>query len=120
MCPANPLWYSPAPAKPAMVPDWLTPRRDSTGPAGETAVRLHIGRLSLDGFSLEPGQERRVRASLEKELGRLLTEEALPDRLRSGGAVPYLPGGALNIAGWKDPADLGRQIARALMKGLQR
>jgi hypothetical protein len=120
MRPVDPPRFSPASAPAAMAPAWLSPRRDSAGPAGETAVRLHIGRLSLDGFSLEPGQERRVRASLEKELGRLLTEEALPDRLRSGGAVPYLPGGALNIAGWKDPADLGRQIARALMKGLLR
>jgi hypothetical protein len=83
-------------------------------------VRVQIDRLALDGFRLDPGQEHRVRASLTTELGRLLAGGALPDRLQAGGAVPYLPGGPLHITSWTDPTDLGRQIAQALYRGLQR
>jgi hypothetical protein len=86
--------------------------------SGRTEVRVQIDRLALDGFRLLPGEEQLVRTSMQAELGRLLDEEMLPNRLRSGGAMPLLPGGALRIASWKDPADLGRQIARALYGGL--
>jgi hypothetical protein len=84
------------------------------------SVSVSISYLSLDGFSLHPGQERQVRVAIEKELGRLLAMDKLPGRLYRGGAVPILSGKALEISSWKDPADLGRQIASALYGGLQR
>lgn len=79
-------------------------------------LRVHIERLSLDGFELDGIGERAVRRSLQQELSRLLSN-TLPDRVQRGGAVRDL-GGSLAIASWADPEDLGRQIAGALYQGL--
>lgn len=86
----------------------------------DTVVHVRIERLSLEGFRLDAGGERAVRGAVRDELGRLLSAEALPARLRSGGAAPELGPERLSIPSWSDPADLGRQIARALYRGLGR
>ena len=89
-------------------------------PVAGTTVRVQIDRLALEGFNLEPGQQRVLVSTLQDELGRLLSNQTLPHRFRSGGATPHLPGGVLHISASKDPAGLGREIALALYGGLQR
>jgi hypothetical protein len=89
-----------------------------TAPAASN-LRIQVGRLTLDGFNLPAGGEQLVQAAFETELARLFSEQPLPALLRSGGARRDLPGGALSISNWMDPADLGRQIARTLYKGMQ-
>jgi hypothetical protein len=80
---------------------------------------VRIDRLQLNGFAIEPGQQHVVRASMETELGRLLTND-LPERLRHDEASPRLPGSTLRMAASSDPTELGRRIARALHQGMQR
>ena len=104
-----------APSKdiaPAFAP--ITPAVQSS------SIRVQIDRLSLDGFNLPPGGDKLVQVAFETELSRLFSAEELPTLLRSGGARRELPGGALSISSWKDPADLGRQIAHALYEGMAR
>jgi hypothetical protein len=83
----------------------------------ETTLRVNIDRLVLDGVPLERRAERALRASLEVELSSLLAAGPPPERTRVGGAEPSLP--ALQIPACEDPVALGRDIARALYRGLQ-
>jgi hypothetical protein len=82
-----------------------------------TNVRVSIGRLGLDGFSLSPGDARVVRRSVESELGRLLSENDLPPRLAESGARPRLSRRPLELGAWRDPRDLGTQVAHTLFTG---
>ena len=91
------------------------------GPASQSStVHVQVGRMILDGFNLPSGGDRLVKVAFEQEMARLFAAEEIPTLLRSGGARRELPGGALSISAWQDPADLGRQIARALYEGMQR
>lgn len=85
-----------------------------------SSIHVQVGRLSLDGFNLPPGEDRLVRVAFEAELSRLFAGEEIPTLLRSGGARRELPGGALSISVWQNPTDLGRQIAHALYEGMKR
>lgn len=89
-------------------------------PPAQTRVRVDIGEIALNGFSLAPGDERIVRSSVETELARLLAMRPLPPRLAQSGAAPCLPGRPLDMAGSSDPGSLGRSIAAALYRGLHR
>ena len=79
-------------------------------------ITLHIERLVLDGLPLSPGQVTILRAALEQELTRLLSEREL--QLLSGGAMPQLSVASLQLAASGQPAQWGRQIARSLCDGL--
>lgn len=81
-------------------------------------VELYIERLVLDGVPLGPGQGDRLRASVEAELERLLTDGDVPPRLANGGAVPYVSGTTIHLAKKRDSQQLGQQIAGAVYGGL--
>ncbi|MFL6211740.1 MAG: hypothetical protein ACJ74W_23030 [Pyrinomonadaceae bacterium] len=77
-------------------------------------INLHIERLVLDGVSLARGHEPLLRAAIEAELSRLLATNGLPSSLLSGGAVPRLQTGEIQLANEHGAQHLGRQIAGAL------
>lgn len=81
-------------------------------------INLHIERLVLDGIALERGQEPLLRAAVEAELTRLLSADGLATGLTSGGAVPRLRAGEIQLTGESNSQQLGQQIARALHGGL--
>jgi DNA-binding GntR family transcriptional regulator len=83
-----------------------------------TRVRVSIRRLAFDGFALDARQARTARRAVETELGRLLTENALPTALAEGGARARLSARPLEAGAWRDPRDLGSQVAHALYGGL--
>jgi hypothetical protein len=80
-------------------------------------VTVQIERLILDGLPLSRAQGALVQASLEAELGRLLTEGGIAENFAPGGAVPLLRANAIDAAS-ADPAQLGTQIARAVYGGI--
>jgi len=82
-----------------------------------TDVRVSIRRLTFDGFALNAAQARDARRAVEVELGRLLTENALPSAFAVSGARPRLPGRPLDAGAWRDPGTLGSQVAHALFTG---
>lgn len=83
-----------------------------------SGISVHIERLVLDGISVAPGQQSHLQAALQTELARLLAEDALSPDLLTRRAVPSISGGSLQLTGADDPGALGRQIARALQRGL--
>lgn len=82
-------------------------------------INLHIERLVLDGVALERGHEPLLRAAVEAEMTRLITDGGAND-LMSAGAVPRLTAPGIETAGDGDVARLGRQIARSVYGGITR
>jgi hypothetical protein len=81
-------------------------------------VNLHIERLVLDGIDVEPAQHPRLQEALQTELGRLLAEGGIAEKLASGGAVPPVSAKEFRMSGDGNPTQLGRQIARSVYGGM--
>ncbi|HEV7890892.1 MAG TPA: hypothetical protein VGP08_09645 [Pyrinomonadaceae bacterium] len=81
-------------------------------------VNLNIERLVLEGFRLRPGEHLLVRAAVERELSRLLSERGVSPQLLSGGALPRLAAVDMRLNGGESPRQVGTQIARALYGGI--
>ena len=80
------------------------------------SVRLQIDRLVVEGVDLGPGGGARLRASVEAELTRLVSQGGLGPWL-SGGATPSVNAGA--IPHDSNPARLGAHVARAVYDSLR-
>ena len=80
-------------------------------------IHLHIERLVLDASVLGNERAGDVRAALERELGRLLTQPGAVDTLRGMGAISALPTAALPATTHRRE-HLGSRIASALQSGL--
>lgn len=83
-------------------------------------INVNIERLVLDGISIPHGQRPLLRAAVEEELTRLLAAGGLSSSMMMGGAVPYVPAGAIELSGESNITDLGRQVGRAVYGGLNR
>jgi hypothetical protein len=83
-------------------------------------ISVAIERLILDGVPLDAAGRPVLRAAVESELARLLAEGGLSSELRGGGAMPSLRAGGIQLEGQESPAQLGKQIARAVYKGMGR
>jgi hypothetical protein len=82
------------------------------------SIQVYIVRLILDGVAVAPRERPQVQAAVETVLARLLAEGGLSMALSGGGAVPSLRAGIIQLAGKRDAAGLGRQIARATYGGI--
>jgi hypothetical protein len=81
-------------------------------------ITVHIERLVLDGLTVTPAERPAMRVAVEKELTRLLARDGLSHQLRSAGALPRVTGGNLRLSQGNKPAQLGRQVARAVHSGI--
>ncbi|MEM9267060.1 MAG: hypothetical protein AAGA46_16205 [Cyanobacteria bacterium P01_F01_bin.13] len=81
-------------------------------------INLHIDQLVLDGLTLSTRQRRQLQASVETELGRLLTEQGLADYLQADNVIPTLNADAIQVSANPNPARLGTQIAQAIYQGI--
>jgi hypothetical protein len=81
-------------------------------------VQIQIERLILDGLGLTPAQGALVQAAVETELTRLLRARGFAPALLHGGALPTLAAGSIQLAEQGSPAQIGTQIAQALMGGI--
>jgi hypothetical protein len=77
-------------------------------------INLHIERLVLDGLPVEAKDSAMLRAAIEAELTRLLTENGLSSGLQTGGVLPRLQANAIQLGTGGTPPQLGRQIARTV------
>ena len=82
-------------------------------------IKVHIEHLVLEGLPLERRHGPLVQAAVEAELSRLMSDGGLSPVLASGGAVPSVRADPINSAG-KSPAQIGRQIAKAVYGGMSR
>ena len=81
-------------------------------------VRIHIERMVLEGSAMTKSDAQRLQASVESELVRLVKNGTLSREMLTGGAfqrisVPAVPEHAAHA-----PSGLGRQIARAVFRGI--
>lgn len=81
-------------------------------------IELNIERLVLDGLAATPRERAQIRAAVETELSRLLSEGGLARELAGGVALPALAAGHVQVGGDLDPRHLGEQIARAVYEGI--
>ena len=81
-------------------------------------INLHIERLVLDGVDTAPGQRHLLRAAVEAELTRLLSEGGLAQELSGGGALPRIASPAIQLNGGNGPTPLGQKIAGAVYGGI--
>ena len=82
-------------------------------------IKVHIERLVLDGLPVTRSQGPQVQAAVEAELSRLMSEGGLAPELASGGAVPSVRADGIKSIGGS-PAQIGRQIAKAVYGGVGR
>lgn len=81
-------------------------------------IRLHIERLVLDGLPVTYTQGPRVKAAIEAELGRLLSERGINSELAAGGALPRVAAPDARMPRDASPAQLGTQIAQSVFTGI--
>ena len=81
-------------------------------------INIHIERLILDGLAISHSQRPLVQATVEAELARLLAADGLAPNLHAGGALPFVPGGSIQLASDGNPKTLGHQIAQAVYGGI--
>jgi hypothetical protein len=82
-------------------------------------IKVHIEHLVLEGLPVEQRHGPQVKAAVEEELSRLIAEGGLAPELASGGAVPSVRADRINSIG-KGPAQIGKQIARSVYRGMNR
>ncbi|MBC9251680.1 hypothetical protein A9179_15510 [Pseudomonas alcaligenes] len=83
-------------------------------PAAAPSLSLHIGSLALPGYSPRDGA--RLAGSFERELGRLLTLQALPAQ---GFQADCLQLPALRRQAGERPELTGRRLARLIAEQLR-
>lgn len=84
-------------------------------------INLHIDRVVLDGIDLKPGEQHWVKAALEAELSRLLTESgALESGFAQNLTVPRIASNNIQLSGDNNPVRLGEQIAQSVYGGIRR
>ncbi len=81
-------------------------------------VNIRIEELVLHGF---PAPDRhRIARAMERELARLCEDEGRPESWRPSFAVERIDGGAIKVAARLGAAKTGRDIARAVYRGLRK
>jgi len=90
-------------------------------------IRIHIDRLVLDGFSLQPDERSHVQAALEAELARLArtgdAQRSFGTKANSshqGKALAFVEGGPFSPRQNEPPRQLGKHIARSVWGGIER
>ncbi len=83
-------------------------------------INLHIEQLVLDGVSVQTHQQHMIKATLETELGKLLTRNGIASGLQSGGAFNEIRTDSINVGEKNEPSHIGRQIARSVYGGINR
>lgn len=79
-------------------------------------IRVVIDHLILDGLPIQSDQGPAVRRAVEAELARLLAAGGVG---LTGEAVDRVRGGDVQVGRNGNPADLGRQIAGAVYRGVR-
>ena len=83
-------------------------------------INLRIERLILDGIPLSSADQAELAASLQLELGRLLSMEAGSQPWQTLDGQNHLQAGAIRYQPGSNPIHLGREIAANLHQSFQR
>jgi hypothetical protein len=81
------------------------------------SINLHIEKLVLDGLGVRPDQECRVRTAIGRELTRLMRQDT--DAAGTAFVSAQHESVRHSVAGFDpEPEALGRQIGKAIFKGV--
>jgi hypothetical protein len=80
-------------------------------------VVVNIDELILEGFA--HSDRYRIGASIERELGRLLAAEGLPDLLQVAGEMPRVDGGSFAVPQNSKAEAAGARIAQSVYHGMR-
>ena len=92
----------------------MTPRPSTLNP--QPSIELHIDELVLHGLPLTSSQGPAIKAAVETELARLLTEQGV--KHSSAVTTPHLPASSIQLTQDNQPAHFGHQIAQAIYESL--
>jgi hypothetical protein len=81
-------------------------------------IRLRIDRLVLDGLPVTGADGLRVKAAVEAELGRLLSQGGVSNDLAAGGALPRVAVPTVQFTHGSSPSQFGTQIAQSVFSGI--
>lgn len=84
------------------------------------AVNPHDVELQIEEIVLRDfvgGDRHQIRAVVQQELTRLLSEQGIPPSLMEGGSIAQLQGGSFDVAPDATPEMIGTQIARSIYGG---
>jgi hypothetical protein len=81
-------------------------------------IVVHIERLILDGIPLPQQHRPLVQTAMEEELARLLALDGLASDFQQSHVQQRIQAGVLEVKDTDEPAVLGRNIARAVYKGI--
>jgi hypothetical protein len=81
-------------------------------------ITVHIERLILDGIVLPHRHRPVVQAAMEEELARLLARDGLSIDFQQSHVQQRVLAGVLEVNDTDEPVVLGRNIARAVYKGI--
>lgn len=81
-------------------------------------ITVHIERLVLDGIPVPQRHRPLVQAAMEEELARLLALDGLASDFQQSHVQQRILAGVLEVKDNDEPTVLGRNIARAVYKGI--
>ena len=81
-------------------------------------ITVHIERLILDGIAVSQRHRPLVQAAMEEELARLLAIDGLSSDFQQSHVQQSVLAGVLEVNDSDEPTILGRNIARAVYKGI--
>jgi hypothetical protein len=79
-------------------------------------LEVSIEKLVMEDLAIEDGE--RIRASVERELSRLLIERDMPESYVQKHDMAQVNGGRIDIAQGSDVSSMSEQIARAIYGGM--
>lgn len=77
-------------------------------------INLHIERLVLEGISVDSHQRPMLKATIETELRRLLTQHGIASDFKSRAAVNIIRTDSIEVGEKDEPSHLGRQLAQSV------
>jgi hypothetical protein len=81
-------------------------------------INVQIGRIVLDGFSVEPRQRQRLNEIIATELTRRIVSNGLRSDLLAGAAVATVNAGTIQLVDDTNATQLGHGIAIRLYAGI--
>lgn len=81
-------------------------------------INVHIEHLILDELGIKPHQKKEIKAAVSAELKRLLLDQGLGTSTQSGMRQQSVQKDPILIGKVRKPANFGRQIGKAVYRGI--
>ncbi len=83
-------------------------------------INLHIKRLVIDGISIDPHRLDALKCATQCEIATQLRTHGLGSSMASQHMNKPLDGGRISISNTLEPGRIGRQIGKAVFRGIKK